>query len=234
MAKQSSAYGTPAGDTEFRKTRDVAEYAAKAKEREAKEREEGKARYEAKLAGKRYYKPLEGSETLTAARTTMADLNALVGTTQLVAPGRRAGPLYCKFCDWTAKDSVSLTEHENSMYHLRNVGQTGQVKRASAADVLARIDAVWERLQADKKEATVNLAERLAIRQQQDDEERERRRTKKRDLAEKKRALKEAETAALAASRMDYGDDVRIEGEHDEDDMMKMMGIAGFGSTKKS
>ncbi|CAK7568732.1 MAG: U4/U6.U5 snRNP associated protein [Sporothrix epigloea] len=234
MAKQSSAYGTPAGDTEFRKTRDVAEYAAKAKEREAKEREEGKARYEAKLAGKRYYKPLEGTEKLTAARTTMSDLNALVGTTQLVAPGRRAGPLYCKFCDWTAKDSVTLTEHENSMYHLRNVGQTGQVKRASAADVLARIDAVWERLQADKKEATVNLAERLAIRQQQDDEERERRRIKKRDLAEKKRAVKEADTAALAASRMDYGDDVRIEGEHDEDDMMKMMGITGFGSTKKS
>ncbi|KIH86367.1 U4/U6.U5 tri-snRNP component SNU23 [Sporothrix brasiliensis 5110] len=234
MSKQGSAYGTPAGDTEFRKTRDVAEYAAKAKEREAKEREEGKARYEARLAGKRYYKPLEGNETLTAARTTMSDLNALVGTTQMVAPGRRAGPLYCKYCDWTAKDSVSLTEHENSMYHLRNVGQTGQVKRASAADVLERIEAVWARLEAEKKDATVNLKERLAIRQQEDDAERERRRIKKRDLAEKKKAAKEAEAAALAASRMDYGDDVRIEGEHDEEDMMKMMGITGFGSTKKN
>ena len=69
MSSKNSAYGKPAGDTEFRKTRDLGEYAERAKTREASEREEAKARYEAKLAGKRYYKPLEGNETFTSART---------------------------------------------------------------------------------------------------------------------------------------------------------------------
>ncbi|PHH86550.1 hypothetical protein CDD83_10074 [Cordyceps sp. RAO-2017] len=65
--KSKSAYGAPAGDTDFRRTWDLDEYAARAKEREAKEREEGKARYEARLAGKKYHKPLTGDETYTAA-----------------------------------------------------------------------------------------------------------------------------------------------------------------------
>jgi U4/U6.U5 tri-snRNP component SNU23 len=32
---------------------------------------------------------------------------------------------------------------------------------------------------------------------------------------------------------MDYGEDVRLEGEHDEDDMMASLGITGFGTSKK-
>lgn len=32
---------------------------------------------------------------------------------------------------------------------------------------------------------------------------------------------------------MYYGEDVRIEGEYDEDDMMVVMGILGFGMLKK-
>src|SRR5687768_7898655 len=67
-SKKGSAYGAPAGDTDFRKTYDLDEYAARAKEREAKEKDEAKARYEAKLAGKKYYKPLTGDETFTSAR----------------------------------------------------------------------------------------------------------------------------------------------------------------------
>jgi U4/U6.U5 tri-snRNP component SNU23 len=33
--------------------------------------------------------------------------------------------------------------------------------------------------------------------------------------------------------KKEYGDDVRVEGEHDEDDMMASMGIVGFGTSKK-
>ena len=33
--------------------------------------------------------------------------------------------------------------------------------------------------------------------------------------------------------KKEYGEDVRVEGEHDEDDMMASMGITGFGSSKK-
>lgn len=235
----ASAYGTPAGDTEFRRKRDVDEYAARAKEREAKEREEGKARSEARLAGKRYYKPLEGTETLTSARATTLDLSTFVGKTVIVPAGSgvgrrgRGAGFYCEACDWTVKDSHQWLEHTTSAEHLRNIGQTRQVRRATAADVLARIDAVWARVEADKQAKTIDLAERLALRRQEDEEERERRRTKKRELADKRRAAKEQEAAAVAASRVGYGDDVRIEGEHDEDDMKAMMGITGFGTTKK-
>lgn len=41
-----------------------------------------------------------------------------------------------------------------------------------------------------------------------------------------------AKEAALKA-KTDYGEDVRIEGEHDEDDMMAAMGFTGFGTTAK-
>ena len=74
MSDKKSAYGTPATDTSFRKTFDRAEYAAKAAEKEAAEKEERKARYEAKLAGKKYYAPLTGAETLSEARSHPLDI----------------------------------------------------------------------------------------------------------------------------------------------------------------
>lgn len=55
---KKGAYGNSAGpEASFRRTWDREAYAAKASEREAREREEGKARYEAKLSGKKYYAP---------------------------------------------------------------------------------------------------------------------------------------------------------------------------------
>ncbi len=233
-AKGSSAYGKAAGETDFRKTRNLDEYAAKAKEREAAEREEAKARYEAKMAGKRYYKPLDGSETLTTAREGTLDMSAMVGKVQLIPAGAgvgrrgRGAGMYCEACDLTFRDNVQWIEHINSMQHLRNIGQTGEVRQASAADVHARIEAVWARLQERKDAATVNLAERLELRRKEEEREREERRAKRRDLAEKKKAGRDV----AAAAKVDYGADVRVEGEHDEDDMMAMMGITGFGTTK--
>jgi U4/U6.U5 tri-snRNP component SNU23 len=113
-SKKGSAYGAPAGDTDFRKTWDLDEYAQKAKDREVKEREEGKARYEAKLAGKKYYKPLTGNETLTSARRTVLDLSHQVGKTQLVPAGAGVGKrgrgagFYCESCDLTFKDNLQF------------------------------------------------------------------------------------------------------------------------------
>jgi len=227
-----SAYGTPAGDTDFRKSRNVEEYAARAKEREAQEREEAKARYEAKLAGKRYHKPLDGSETLTSARAATLDLSAQVGKVQLVPAGAGVGKrgrgagFYCEACDLTFKDNLQWVEHQNSMQHLRNIGQTGEVKRATAEEVYERIEAVWQRLLAQKEDKTVDLAERLDIRRREEEREREEKRAKRKEAAEKKKVEKET------AAKPQYGEDVRIEGEHEEDDMMAMMGIKGFGTTK--
>jgi U4/U6.U5 tri-snRNP component SNU23 len=227
-----SAYGKPAGDTDFRKTRNVEEYAKRATERTAAEREEAKARYEARLAGKKYYKPLDGSESLTSARAATLDLSSQVGKVQLVPAGAgvgkrgRSAGFYCEACDLTFKDNLQWVEHQNSMQHLRAVGQTGEVKRATAEDVRARIEAAWQRVQAAKDEATVTLSERLDIRKREDEKEREAKREKRKAMAEKKREAK------VEDMKVDYGEDVRIEGEHDEDDMMAMMGIKGFGTTK--
>lgn len=115
-SKNGSAYGQAASDTDFRKNYDLDEYAAKAKEREAKEKEESKARWEAKVAGKKYHKALTGDETYTTARRNVLDLSAQVGKTQLVPAGAGVGKrgrgagFYCEPCDLTFKDNISYVE----------------------------------------------------------------------------------------------------------------------------
>ncbi|KAI0520738.1 hypothetical protein F5B22DRAFT_598178 [Xylaria bambusicola] len=235
MSGKGSAYGTPATDTSFRRAYDLDEYAEKAKARESNEREEAKARYEAKLAGKKYYKPMTGDETHTRARRDVLDLEANVGKTMLVPAGAgqgkrgRGAGFYCSACDLTFKDNIQWVEHINSMQHLRNIGETGEVKKASAEDVRRRIDEVWERLQEQKRATTTTLKERLEIREEEEAKAKEARRVKRlEDLARKKADKEMAEKV-----KTEYGDDLRIEGEHDEDDMMAAMGITGFGASKK-
>ncbi|KAI0379290.1 hypothetical protein F5Y04DRAFT_260114 [Hypomontagnella monticulosa] len=233
--KKGSAYGTPATDTSFRRSYDLDEYASKAKTREAAEKEESKARYEAKLAGKKYYKPMTGSETHTRARRDVIDLEANVGKVTLVPAGAGTGKrgrgagFYCSACDLTFKDNMQWVEHVNSMQHLRNIGETGEVKKASAEDVHQRIAELWERVQEQKKASATTLKERLEMREEEAAKEREARRLKRQEELAKKKAEREA----VEKVKVEYGDDVRIEGEHDEDDMMAAMGITGFGTSKK-
>ncbi|KAI1645938.1 hypothetical protein F4815DRAFT_468082 [Daldinia loculata] len=233
--KKGSAYGTPADDTSFRRSYDLDEYAQKAKVREAADKEEAKARYEAKMAGKKYYKPMTGDETLTRARRDIIDLEANVGKTTLVPAGAgqgkrgRGAGFYCSACDLTFKDNMQWVEHVNSMQHLRNIGETGEVKKASAEEVHQRITEVWERLQEQKKASTTTLKERLEMREEEATKEREARRLKRQEELAKKKAAQDAQEKI----KTEYGDDVRIEGEHDEDDMMAAMGITGFGTSKK-
>ncbi|KAK1752174.1 zinc finger domain-protein [Echria macrotheca] len=235
MTGKGSAYGQAAGDTDFRKKYDVEEYAAKAREREAAEKEERKARWEAKMAGKKYYKPMDGSETLTEARNATKDYSKLIGTTTLVPAGAGVGKrgrgagFYCAACDLTFKDNLQMLEHENSPQHRRNIGETGEVRKATAADVHARIERCWQRLQERQKEQVISLKERLEVRKEEEEKERGEKRRKRKEAEERKRLEKEA---ALKA-KTDYGEDVRIEGEHDEDDMMAAMGFTGFGTAKK-
>ncbi|KAI1431858.1 hypothetical protein GGR50DRAFT_34837 [Xylaria sp. CBS 124048] len=235
MSGKASAYGTPANDTSFRRSYNLEEYAEKARVREGAEREEAKARYEAKLAGKKYYKPMTGDETHTHARRDVLDLEANVGKTMLVPAGAgqgkrgRGAGFYCAACDLTFKDNIQWVEHINSMQHLRNIGETGEVKRAGAEEVRRRVDEVWERLQEEKRAATTTLKERLEIRGEEDKKEREARRLKRKADLEKKRAEKEMAEKV----KVEYGDDVRIDGEHEEDDMMAAMGITGFGTSKR-
>lgn len=234
-SKKGGAYGAPASDTDFRKNWDLDEYAAKAKEREAKEKEEGKARYEAKLAGKKYHKPLTGNETYTSARRNVIDLTAQVGKTQLVPAGAgvgkrgRSAGFYCEPCDLTFKDNKQYVEHLNTPQHLINTGQTAEVKRATAQEVHERIEYYIRRKDDLEKEKATSLQERLQLREEEREKELEERRKKRREDTDRKRLEKEQETKV----KTEYGDDVRIEGEHDEDDMMAQMGFTGFGTSKK-
>ncbi|KAK4234550.1 ubiquitin-conjugating enzyme E2 15 [Achaetomium macrosporum] len=236
MSNKGSAYGQAAGDTDFRKKYDLDEYAAKAKEREAAEKEERKARWEAKMAGKKYYKPMDGTETLTTARNATQDFSKLVGTSTLVPAGAGVGKrgrgagFYCEACDLTFKDNLQWVEHTNSMQHQRNIGATGEVRKATAEEVHARIEALWEREQERKREQVVSLKERLEVRKEEEEKEREEKRRKRKEAGERRRLEKEA---ALKI-KTEYGEDVRIEGEHDEDDMMTALGFTGFGSTANS
>lgn len=236
MTSNKGAYETAAKDTDFRKKYDRTEYIEKAKERESKEKEEGRLRYEAKLAGKKYYAPATGNETLTSARSTRMDLTSRIGKTTLVPAGAATGKrgrgagFYCDACDLTFKDNLQWIEHENSQQHLQAIGQTGFVGKASAEDVRRRIDEVWEKLQDEKRGEVKTLGERLEIRKEEADKEREERKAKRREAAERRKLKEEAELKI----KTEYGEDVRVEGEHDEDDMMAMMGFTGgFGSSKK-
>lgn len=235
MSKNGSAYGQAAGDTDFRKKYDLEEYAAKAKAREQAEKEERKARWEAKMQGKKYYKPLDGSETLTTARSHTHDFSKLIGTSMLVPAGAGVGKrgrgagFYCEACDLTFKDNMQYVEHTNSMQHQRAIGATGEVKKATAEEVHARIELLWQREQEKKKEQVVSLKERLQVRKEEEEKEREERRRKRKEAEERRRREKQE----AAKIKTEYGDDVRIEGEHDEDDMMAALGFTGFGSTSK-
>jgi U4/U6.U5 tri-snRNP component SNU23 len=235
MASKKGAYETNASDTDFRKKYDRAEYAQKAKDREAKEKEEGRLRYEAKLAGKKYYAPLTGEETLTQARASRLDVSSNVGKVMLMPAGAATGKrgrgagFYCADCDLTFKDNLQWVEHENSMQHLRAIGQTGEVKRSTTDEVRERIDRIWEKMQEEKRGDTQTLKERLEIREEEQEKLREERKKKRLERKEKERIEKENEIKV----KTEYGEDVRIEGEHDEDDMMASMGITGFGTSKK-
>ncbi|KJZ79259.1 hypothetical protein HIM_01410 [Hirsutella minnesotensis 3608] len=235
-SKNKSAYGAPAGDTDFRKTWDLDEYAAKAKEREAREKEEAKARYEAKLAGKKYYKPLTGDETFTSARRNVLDVSAQVGKTMLVPAGAGVGKrgrgagFYCEACDLTFKDNKQFVEHLNTMQHLANTGQKAEVKRATVDEVNERIDFYIRRKEQLDKERATSLQERLQLREQEMEQEAEDKRQKRRAEAERRRQQREEE----AKVKTEYGEDVRVEGEHDEDDMMAQLGFTGFGGSKKT
>ena len=48
-------------------------------------------------------------------------------------------------------------------------------------------------------------------------------------MAERKKEEKEKKIKV----KTEYGGDVRVEGEHEEEDMAAMMGFGGFGTSKK-
>lgn len=190
--QKSGAYGNnnSTSDTSFRKTWDRNEYAAKAAEREVKAKEEGKARHEAALEGKKYHRrastPPDAKET--ESRRTRLDVASQVGKQTLVPAGSAVGKrgrgagFYCADCDLTFKDNLQLIEHYNSRQHLVAIGQTGEVKRATLQDVKDRL--AWlARKKQEENEEPADLGSRLEVRKEEEDKER----AEKRRLRNEKR-----------------------------------------------
>lgn len=190
-ARKEGAYGkAAASDTDFRKTWDADEYAAKAKAKEDERREEAKLRYEAKLEGKTYHKYVDPS-TLesTSARGSRLDVASMVGKSSLVPAGSgigrrgRGAGFYCEACDLTYKDNVQYIEHLNSKQHLVNTGQSGEVKRATLKDVEDKIDELIMRKKAKEEEdarlGEVDIGARIKKAEEISEKEREERRRKR-------------------------------------------------------
>ncbi|GAB5589255.1 zinc finger [Umbelopsis nana] len=224
MASNSGFYGSNTGkDTTFRRTWNKEEYAAKAKEREqadklAEENEERKAKG---LKPKhRPSGPAQPQRELLKAREEKVVLDANLNRTQVVSVGA-AGPaskqpgFYCKACDCVVKDSTNYLDHINGKKHQRNLGMSMRVERASLDNVKERLAALKRKKEQPKED--YDLDARIEARQREEEEA-------KRRKKEKKKAKKEAESEKPQ----------NLDGEAavEEDDMAKMMGFAGFGSTK--
>ena len=193
---QPNATGGPSSDTEFRKTWNREEYAQKAADEEAKRKSEGKARYEAKLLGKKYHAPVDYSSLeATTARNQRLDVASMVGKTTIVPAGSALGKrgrgagFYCSDCDLTFKDNIQLVEHLNSKQHLIATGQSGDVVRAGVTEVRHRLRMLSRqkrvRAEEERKAWQLDLGERLKEREEQDAKEREERRRKRNEKRRK-------------------------------------------------
>ena len=195
MADKKTA-ATPSSDTSFGKTWDREEYAQKAAADEARRKEEGKARYEAKLLGKKWHAPVDYSTLeATSSRKNRLDVASMVGKTTIVPSwsavgkrGRGAG-FYCSDCDLTFKDNLQLVEHFNSKQHLIATGQSGEVVQAGVEDVRLRLRMLAHQKRAreeeDRKVWQLDLGERLKEREEQDAKEREEKRRKRNEKRRK-------------------------------------------------
>ncbi|CAI4214910.1 unnamed protein product [Parascedosporium putredinis] len=113
-SKDGGAYGTPAGDTDFRKS--------------------------TTRKRKKYVRQPTGNEALISARKAALDVSDRVGKVQLVPAGSSTGKrgrgagFYCEACDLTFKDNKQFIDHLNTMQHLIATGHTGKVQRATVQE----------------------------------------------------------------------------------------------------
>lgn len=192
---RKSAYGISTADAS-RKTWDREAYAEKSRAEDTKSKEESKARYEAKLLGKKYHAPVDFSSLeATTSRTKRLDVASLVGKTMIVPAGAAVGKrgrgagFYCSDCDLTYKDNIQLVEHLNSKQHLIATGQSGEVVRVGVEDVRHRLK--WlahkkrQEEEEERKAGELDLPARLKMREEEQMKERDEKRKKRNEKRRK-------------------------------------------------
>jgi len=225
MADKGGAYGTKAGDTDFRKKWDKEEYAERARKKDDEERERMQENEERMKQGK---KPRKGGKTedlpkateLMKRREGSLELDKNLGKTMVVQnPGGR-GPgqpgFFCETCNKNYRDSAAYLDHINSRSHLRHLGQTTRVERSTLEQVRARIAYLREKTKDASNAKSFDFEKRLA---EVKDQEAAKRAEKK---AQKQAQKDEARLALVRESHTE-----------ENDEMAQMMGFAGFGSSKK-
>ncbi|CAD5230569.1 unnamed protein product [Bursaphelenchus okinawaensis] len=211
--------GKEAEGLNHRKTWDKTEYEIKANERAQRE----KAEAEASKKGKKIKVLLpDGSKPpppkkLLEARKESVDLDKVVGKQQVInktSTTENTGGFYCDVCDCIMKDSVNYLDHINGKNHQRNMGFSMKVKRSTVDDIRERLNKRKHAEASEKRKAEHNAEEDV-----QEEEAK---------LADMKRQRKEQKGKKKA----------RVDEEEEEpgvdDELMKMMGIGGFGGSKKN
>lgn len=172
------------------------------------------------------------------AREAPLELDKNLGKTMVVQnPGGR-GPgqpgFYCETCNRTYKDSVGYLDHINSRARtfqgpvaiysetnripvdLRALGQSTKIERSTVEQVRARIAMLREKTKDASSAKAFDFDKRLA------------------EIKAKEQALrqekKEQKKAEKEKARLELMKDLAPE---PDDDMAKLMGFGGFGSTKK-
>ncbi|PFH53846.1 hypothetical protein AMATHDRAFT_137056 [Amanita thiersii Skay4041] len=214
------AYGSNAGDTDFRKKWDKSEYAEKAKLKDQEERERMQENEERMKQGKRPRKGrkdnLPKPTELMKQREAPLELDKNLNKTMVVQnPGGR-GPgqpgFYCETCSRNYKDTTAYLDHINSRAHLRAIGQSTKIERSTVEQVRARIAFLREKTKAASAAKAYDFDQRLAEV-----------RAKEKALRDQKRAEKKAEKEKARLEII----------QNEDDDMTNLMGFGGFGTTKK-
>ncbi|KAL4080288.1 hypothetical protein V8B97DRAFT_1914341 [Scleroderma yunnanense] len=224
MADKSGAYGNKAADTEFRKKWDKEEYAERAKKKDEDERDRMQENEERMKQGKAPRKgrkeDLPKPTKLMKRREGPLELDKNLNKTTVVQnPGGR-GPgqpgFYCETCNRTYKDTSAYLDHINGRTHLRRLGQTTRIERSTLAQVRARIAYLREKTKDASNAKAFDFDKRIA-------EVKAREAARRAEKRAQKKAQKEEVRLALAKeSAMEV-----------DDEMSKLMGFGGFGSTKK-
>ncbi|KAG8967875.1 hypothetical protein FRC03_009162 [Tulasnella sp. 419] len=233
-------YGAKSSDT-ARRTWDKQEWTSKAQDKDREERERMKENEDRLKKGnclvfspvwivhtlglgkkpRKFKEELPKPTQLLQQREGPLELDKNLNKTMIVQnPGGR-GPgqpgFYCEVCKRTSKDSAAYLDHINGRSHLRRLGQTTNIARSNVEQVRARIAFLREKTRAAANAKAFDFDQRLK-------EVREKEQAVRREQRDKKKAAKEARRIETA----------QAVGENNEgDDIARLMGFGGFGTSKK-
>ncbi|KAI6192408.1 Matrin-type domain-containing protein [Aphelenchoides bicaudatus] len=211
--------GNASKNSGHRRTWDTDEYKIKANERLTREREEadkkgGKGKRQKQRDDE--FKPPPPKKLLEA-RDDRVDLDSKINKQVVInktSTSADTGGFYCDICDCILKDSINYLDHINGKSHQRNMGYTMKVKRST-------VDEIREKLSKKKFEALYFILKKEKSKKDDTlDEQLKEEQAKMSDLKRQKKAKKKPQ--------------VQEEETDPNSDLYALMGLSGFGGSKKN